>query len=667
MTNTKVEVIALQTYIDDLAYGSWLPWMESFLNETPSNGQPLDINTFTGISGSGPSSRANELHRLGVLKYSISGERSKGWEILSKDNHIVNDIGYVYYYICKAIFKVLHDKIIYIEELGDSQLRNAYMSLYVVFLMRQYIILNNGSKITIYSALCKLKEVLEIKDLLSTEDEFIANIILTSIVFSSVVDKDKERFQNVILNNFLNVEGLPIYEDDKSKVRIFVNSENIISIIDQYKMGTFKIDGTYRQRTTNFFAGNYKSSKNFKRGLLYLGIKGNLKLLNKIYENELIFLKKSEAGLLDKFFVNIKSDEEVVDTFVYLKNSLMNIDSEIDLELSKLMKAIAEGIKEALYILGESIPSGKVNEENYFYNSLTEQKIYYGCPGTGKSYKLEENIKGKIVRRITFHPDYDYSSFVGSYKPAVIDGNITYSFIPQVFIKIYVDAWNNLENSYALVIEEINRGNCAEIFGDVFQLLEREENGKSRYPIALNNDLESYLKAELGEDHYTIKNSELILPANLSIYATMNTSDQSLFPIDSAFKRRWDWEYVPINYECANSNFEILIGNNSYSWLSFIKKLNTIIFNYTSSEDKQLGNWFVKPERNSKIISEEVFINKVIYYIWHDVFNSQKNEIFSQLNSDGDVVEFSFGEVCSANLEENINKVVSIINNIISE
>lgn len=665
MTNTKVEVVALQTYIDDLAYSSWLPWMESFLNVTPSDGQQLDINTFTGISGSGPSSRANELHRLGVLKYPISGEKSIGWRILSEDNHIVNDVGYVYYYICKATFKVLHNEKIYVEELDNSKLRNAYMSLYTIFLMRHYIILNNGSKITIYSALCELKEILEIKDLLSAEDDFIANIILTSIIFSSAVDKDRERFLNAILNNSLDAEGLPIYEYDKENVRVFVNGSNIISIIEQYKVGTFKIDDTYRQRTTNFFAGNYKNSKNFTRGLLYLGINGNLKLLNKIYENEIFCLKQSVVGLLDDFFVNIKSDEEVIDTFVYLKNAFVDIDSEINLELSKLMQAIAEGIKEALYILGESLPSEKVNKENYFFNGLTEQKIYYGCPGTGKSHKLEKDMRDKVVKRVTFHPDYDYSSFVGSYKPAVINGTITYSFIPQVFIKIYVEAWKNLEKSYALVIEEINRGNCAEIFGDLFQVLERDEDGKSRYPIVLNNDLESYLKGELGEDHYTIKNGELILPANLSIYATMNTSDQSLFPIDSAFKRRWDWEYVPINYECPNSNFEVSIGDNSYSWLSFIKYLNKIIFNYTGSEDKQLGNWFVKPDLDSKIISEEIFINKVLYYIWHDVFNSQKNEVFSKLNAEGDMIEFSFGEICSTDLEENRSKVVSIINNVI--
>ena len=187
-------------------------------------------------------------------------------------------------------------------------------------------------------------------------------------------------------------------------------------------------------------------------------------------------------------------------------------------------------------------------------------KIYYGAPGTGKSHKVNNLLKGKEKRteRVTFHPEYDYASFIGGFKPITeVDAQtgkeeIKYKFVPQTFTNIYVDAWNNKDNEYYLVIEEINRGNCAEIFGDIFQLLDRN----SDYSITPSNELKQYLVKELTSDDGIkgIENGKMKLPSNLNILATMNTSDQSLFPMDSAFKRRWDWEYIPINYDKSEEN-----------------------------------------------------------------------------------------------------------------
>ena len=176
------------------------------------------------------------------------------------------------------------------------------------------------------------------------------------------------------------------------------------------------------------------------------------------------------------------------------------------------------------------------------------QIIFFGTPGSGKSHKVNELIKGKKFHRTTFHPDSDYASFVGCYKPTMKDGEISYSFSPQVFTEAYVDAWKNPEEEVYLVIEEINRGNCAQIFGDLFQLLDRNSDGYSDYRIKADSDLRDYLYSQLGKGNEGIKNGELCLPPNLRIFATMNTSDQSLFPMDSAFKRRWDWEYIPVDY-----------------------------------------------------------------------------------------------------------------------
>ena len=280
------------------------------------------------------------------------------------------------------------------------------------------------------------------------------------------------------------------------------------------------------------------------------------------------------------------------------------------------------------------------------------QIIYYGAPGTGKSHRIkkelkEMNVPEKNIFRTTFHPDSDYSSFVGAYKPtmkpvvdeykAVMgkDEEIAYSFVPQTFIKAYVQAYHKPDENIYLIIEEINRGNCAQIFGDLFQLLDRDENGVSEYPIKADSDLKMYLEGELGKTHDGIKDGELCLPYNLYIWATMNTSDQSLFPIDSAFKRRWDWEYEPIKY--MNTDWVIEIGDNKYSWTSFQHIINDKIFEATSSEDKMLGDYFVKPCNN--VISEKQFINKVLFYLWNDVCKDGDGDIFR--TEDNKDVKFS--------------------------
>ena len=270
------------------------------------------------------------------------------------------------------------------------------------------------------------------------------------------------------------------------------------------------------------------------------------------------------------------------------------------------------------------------------------QIIYYGAPGTGKSFEINRITKNKEVIRTTFHPDSDYSTFVGAYKPTMKESYITkdgvttkeekiiYTFCPQAFTNAYVEAWNTEEEVY-LVIEEINRGNCAQIFGDLFQLLDRK-NGVSEYPVEADADLQNYLNKALAKTTRTdipddVKSGDkLMLPSNLYIWATMNTSDQSLFPIDSAFKRRWDWKYIKIKEgKDENGNkldwkvdVKIDEAGNLLSWWDFIQKINEIIASMTSSADKQLGYFFCCAKDG--VIDEETFVSKVIFYLWNDVF-----------------------------------------------
>ena len=298
--------------------------------------------------------------------------------------------------------------------------------------------------------------------------------------------------------------------------------------------------------------------------------------------------------------------------------------------------------------------------------TATYQKIFYGAPGTGKSHKIEtilQNIPDEQKERITFHPEYDYSCFVGGYKPSSdTTGNIQYKFIPQVFTNIYINAWKNPSIDYYLAIEEINRGNCAEIFGDLFQLLDRNSN----YSISPSKELREHLELELNssDEKKGILNGKMKLPSNLHILASMNTSDQSLFPMDSAFKRRWSWEYVPINYEpkneddSRNESYDYFVKINdkqSFKWIDFIKNVNSLIkSNRNLGSDKCIGNYFIKPESNE--ISFEEFINKAIFYLWIDVFKDEEESIFSAI--DEGISYEDFFPIKSKGVE-NITKLLS--------
>ena len=315
------------------------------------------------------------------------------------------------------------------------------------------------------------------------------------------------------------------------------------------------------------------------------------------------------------------------------------------------------------------------------------QQIFYGAPGTGKSHKIKDNAKVReageknLVFRTTFHPDSDYSTFVGAYKPTMRpvpnqykavagkDEEITYSFVPQAFLQAYVAAWNNQGDDVFLIIEEINRGNCAQIFGDLFQLLDRDGNGFSEYPIMADKDLAKYLggKDEDGQDILTnkdgIKDDKLRLPNNLYIWATMNTSDQSLFPIDSAFKRRGDWKYIEIkegrdeNGNKLDWKVDIKMDKEGtlLPWWDFIKKINEIIASMTSSADKQLGYFFCCAKDD--VIDEETFVSKVIFYLWNDVFKDYGFEdasLFCYTDKDGKEQDLTFPDFYDED-GENVN------------
>ena len=310
--------------------------------------------------------------------------------------------------------------------------------------------------------------------------------------------------------------------------------------------------------------------------------------------------------------------------------------------------------------------------------SFVRQLITYGAPGTGKSFKTKNETKGETVFRTTFHPDSDYATFVGAYKPTMKDDRVAYTevsrkessgafgvvekreqkfgicykFVDQVFTKAYTAAWKYQKAASAgvapkkvyLIIEEINRGNCAQVFGDLFQLLDRNPQGFSEYGVIPDADFGKHIGEELAKETSVIDPTRksqinalypeiesgvdlvdevlagrmLLFPDNLYIRATMNTSDQSLFPMDSAFKRRWDWDYVAIK-DHPEEEWEIEIdAATHYRWWDFLDVINKEIFKATSSEDKQLGYFFARTP--NKKIDLNMFVNKVVFYLWNSVF-----------------------------------------------
>lgn len=364
-----------------------------------------------------------------------------------------------------------------------------------------------------------------------------------------------------------------------------------------------------------------------------------------------------------------------------------NPDKYAGIDADSFIVLTEEALSKTICDLKVIIDSYSPRERALGKSSSSRQTIFFGTPGSGKSHKVDEQTKGKKVHRTTFHPDSDYASFVGCYKPTMSSFNfeellerlakedtaaasllnyrqntpklkdkvlggeslcnsssISYEFIPQVFTEAYIDAWKNLEEDVYLVIEEINRGNCAQIFGDLFQLLDRNSAGYSDYRITADRDLRDYLARELGPDHEGIQEGKLCLPPNLHILATMNTSDQSLFPMDSAFKRRWDWEYVPVEYResVLSSSFTITFGDKAYRWVDFLRKVNELILEVTDSEDKQMGNFFIK-----RSVSKEEFKSKVMFYLWSEVCRDEygtKNNFFRS-KTGNEEREFSFNDL----------------------
>ncbi|MBS5985210.1 AAA family ATPase [Clostridium sp.] len=313
-----------------------------------------------------------------------------------------------------------------------------------------------------------------------------------------------------------------------------------------------------------------------------------------------------------------------------------------------------EEIKKLLNICDD----GNKKKDNKMLN--TYNRIIFGAPGTGKSFKInkdiEENELKKSFRRVTFHPNYTYAQFIGSYKPVSKLNKITgekevlYEFVPGPFLKVLVESLRDEKEGkpHLLVIEEINRANPATVFGDVFQLLDRDDKGKSCYTISLSMELKEFLESEegLGKRFAEILgegSEDIYIPNNMYIWATMNSADQGVYPMDSAFKRRWSFEYIGIDKneeELKGKEYEFISlkdkGNtySVYEWNTVRKAINKKLkVDGKVNEDKLLGPFFLsKTEllkwKENQEEFDDIFKSKVLMYLYEDILKYKKIDFF---------------------------------------
>lgn len=297
--------------------------------------------------------------------------------------------------------------------------------------------------------------------------------------------------------------------------------------------------------------------------------------------------------------------------------------------------------------------SDELNYEKY--NKFKRNKIFFGAPGTGKSHELnlqKEKLLGiypENYERVTFHPDYSYANFVGTYKPVIENGSetISYKYVPGPFMRTLTKAINNKNKPYLLIIEEINRANVAAVFGDVFQLLDRDDKFNSEFPIDVTEDMIKYLEDE------GIFDNKIQIPSNMFIWATMNSADQGVYLMDTAFKRRWDFEHISINnkdYLIEGIEFNLYDNNGNIietiNWNLLRKNINAFLLNKGINEDKLLGPFFISDIIKFKnSISDQEFIdifkNKVLMYLYEDAAKQKRKSLFVKSYENCEYVSYS--------------------------
>lgn len=321
----------------------------------------------------------------------------------------------------------------------------------------------------------------------------------------------------------------------------------------------------------------------------------------------------------------------------YLKERVLLIENEFGIPANNSREEFFERHTYTQFCKFYGITNQGVDEmitesENVRVQRLTgaENILLYGVPGAGKSHKIAKEYcsDSRRIERVVFHPDYTYSDFVGQILPRVVDDKLRYVFTAGPFTKMLKKAWNDPGHHYYLIIEEINRGNAPAIFGEIFQLLDRKELGE--YPEdVVGESVYGISNYDVANEVYGDSEHEVLIPSNMFVIATMNTADQNVFTLDTAFQRRWKMEHIPNKFVFEEGKHALdVIQGSAVNWGTFATVVNDVIMEInqdtSSAEDKRLGAYFVKTNE----LSQEIFAEKVLKYLWDDAFKMDKDAVF---------------------------------------
>lgn len=442
--------------------------------------------------------------------------------------------------------------------------------------------------------------------------------------------------------------GFLVKIDDASKIVIFVSPL------------VHKVDGTKNYFDTRDSAPdarelvwNYAQKNNYK--FFHLGINDEVPKYK-----DYIFSLEADEDYVQKFSgtehgerVGPGNQVIIPNDFIPAKN-FERINNRALIYISVIHKSF---LKEYLTFYdnrpysGTDIPDQNENEITAD-NKLADNFLLYGVPGCGKSFYVEKHYESKVEEgftiRVVFHPDYTYSDFVGQVMPILKtipneqgedEKKLQYEFVPGPFTQILHTAYLEPEKQCLLIIEELNRGNAPAIFGEIFQLLDRNDNGESKYGI-YNADIAKYAYTDLtkydGWQEEAVAKESIKLPPNLTIVATMNTSDQNVFTMDTAFQRRWQMKHIPNRFTGESLDEKTInhvakhLPNSEISWGVFAqtvnKKMHTANLGFGGTEDKSLGVYFAT---DNDLDDAERFAEKVLKYLWDDAFKLGRKELFN--------------------------------------
>ena len=480
-------------------------------------------------------------------------------------------------------------------------------------------------------------------------------------IIVALVEKKKIALSDISLSYPLL---LCMFNDDRLNQSFSPSSIELLEAYDEYTNPKFSLPKQYSDVLANF-------KRNFhilqKTGLFVRDSRFGLMVAQSNYSTAYECIKTiSEIDVhfnaFDDLYGNTDDDKvqniiaenrwgKYYDAGVLSPSVLINLG--VETTIAPISKEYSENAN--THIIDSYTPPVYKTElkTNYAMN-----RIVFGAPGTGKSFELENDrkaiLKGGTVgyyERVTFHPDYSYSQFMGTYKPVSEGREIYYKFVPGPFMRVYVEALKNGKTNnpqpYILLIEEINRARVAAVFGDVFQLLDRDDYGVSQYEIQASEDIRKYLAEELGGEPDNYK--KIMLPNNMFIWATMNSADQGVFPMDTAFKRRWNFEYLGIdaNEEQVVSTVDLVAGapETNVKWNQLRKAINEkLTREYKVNEDKLLGPFFLSgaviatiSDDDHAMANPEVFRqsfkSKVLMYLYEDAAKQYKHKLFSGCDS----------------------------------